>query len=184
MISQVYYRHNLLIRNRNGISTASWYRVCERARWTTLRRSVEIFLLPFKLIFYLQQIFAACLSFILYSVFWWPKLVAYFTFHLFVLISLCFSFVFVPRFVICYLVLFYFFLYFFWSLEFGLLAFLVVNQKISCWQRFVIFLTTNTRCVCVWLRVCVIICVLAVGPSIKMSVIDFWTGFQMSHEII
>lgn len=32
MISQVYYRHNLLIRNRNGISTASRYRKCKRER--------------------------------------------------------------------------------------------------------------------------------------------------------
>lgn len=32
MISQVYYRHNLLIRNRNGISTDSRYRKCKRER--------------------------------------------------------------------------------------------------------------------------------------------------------
>jgi len=51
MISQVYYRRNLLIRNRNEVSTLP--------AEPDLIHSNEIFLLPFKLIFYLQQIFAA-----------------------------------------------------------------------------------------------------------------------------
>jgi len=79
MISQVYYRRNLLIRNRNEVSTLP--------AEPDLIHSNEIFLLPFKLIFYLQQIFAAWFrrffiaSFFLVNLFRFLVVLSPFRFH-------------------------------------------------------------------------------------------------------
>lgn len=123
MISQVYYRHNLLIRNRN------WVSMRPGQPEPDLIHSNEIFLLPFKLIFYLQQIFAAWFRLCLWPLafFFW---LTYFLFR-FLLVFVSIS---IP-------------LNASWSHSpiAWLSGILVVNQKISCWHRFVIFLMTDTR---------------------------------------
>lgn len=130
MISQVYYRHNLLIRNRNRIST--------RADPQRLPDQGLIWSIAMKYFYGLLN---------------W-----YFTFNKFLL----------PGFVGFFIVSFFLVNLFFWlcclhsestsiaepdRLARLLSGILVVNQKISCWHRFVIFLMTDTRWV---LSVCVL----------------------------